>query len=88
MSTSIWDTEVQAILDGAKLQTSRSIPFDELGPLEMVAWRLGMAPCAGFVAALSSEQEHNLVQRALELLGPHPAPIVRRVILIAAERPR
>src|SRR5436305_3751789 len=29
MSTSIWDTEVQAVLDSAKLQTSRSIPFDD-----------------------------------------------------------
>ena len=30
MSTSIWDTEVQAVLDGAKSQTSRSITFDDL----------------------------------------------------------
>lgn len=64
----------------------RAVLFDDLGPMDMVAWRTGLAPCASFVDALSPPQRDRLAQRALELLGPNPPPIERRVILIAADR--
>lgn len=64
----------------------RVVPFDELGPIDMVAWRTGMAPCAAFVAALTQDERARLIERALELLGADPPPIERRVILVAAER--
>lgn len=79
-----------AVVEGGGLRPvdveHRSVPFPELGARDMVAWRLGMAPCSPFVAALPSPQQDELVRRALDLLGPRPPAIVRRVILIAAQR--
>ena len=60
------------------------VPFPEIGPRELVAWRLGMAQIAPFVAALTEVARASLERRALELLGPDPEPLVRRVILLAA----
>jgi hypothetical protein len=62
----------------------REIPFPDLGPLDMVEWRMGLAQCAGFVEALDHDTRHSVVGRALELLGRDPEPIVRRVIFLAA----
>jgi hypothetical protein len=52
----------------------------------MVAWRLGLAHCAPFVATLDAKRRSRLVARSLDLLGPDPIPIVRRVIFVAAAR--
>ena len=60
------------------------IPYPELGAGDMVAWRLGLAHCAGFVAALDPAARHRLVERAVAVLGPDPPPLVRRVIFLAA----
>jgi hypothetical protein len=62
------------------------IAFTDLGPNDMVAWRMGLAHCAAFVAGLDSKRRERVIARALDLLGPNPVPIVRRVILIAAAR--
>ena len=62
----------------------RTVVFDELGPDDMVDWRTGLAPCAPFVDALSPSERIALRRRALELLGPNPPPIERRMILLAA----
>jgi SAM-dependent methyltransferase len=62
----------------------REIAFPELGPADMVAWRMGLAQSAGFVEALDPETQHMVFERALGLLGPDPEPIVRRVIFLAA----
>jgi ubiquinone/menaquinone biosynthesis C-methylase UbiE len=60
------------------------VTFSELTPLDLVAWRLGMAHTAPFVAGLDRLRRDDLVQRALDLLGPDPPPLVRRVIFLAA----
>lgn len=60
------------------------IEFNELGPTDMVAWRMGLAQSASFVAALDHEGRKRVTTRAVELLGPDPVPIVRRVIFVAA----
>jgi SAM-dependent methyltransferase len=62
------------------------VPFPELGPADMVAWRLGLAQCAGFVAALDPAARDRIVERAVEELGADPEPLVRRVIFLAAGR--
>lgn len=62
----------------------RDIELAELGPVDMVAWRMGMAQSAPFLASLSAADRAGCTERALELLGPDPAPIVRRVIFLAA----
>jgi SAM-dependent methyltransferase len=60
------------------------IPFPDLGPAALVRWRLGMAQSASFYDALDDQQRQAVEQRASELLGPHPEPLVRRVIFITA----
>jgi SAM-dependent methyltransferase len=60
------------------------VAFPDLTPLDLIAWRTGMAHTAPFVTRLDPSQRHALVARALELLGDHPPPLVRRVLLLAA----
>jgi SAM-dependent methyltransferase len=62
----------------------RDIEFPDLGPADMVAWRMGAAQSAGFVEALDPDTQRLVVGRALSLLGRDPEPIVRRVIFLAA----
>jgi hypothetical protein len=62
----------------------RAITFPDLGPVDMVAWRMGLAHSASFVEALDTETHDRVVQRALALLGRDPEPIVRRLIFLAA----
>jgi SAM-dependent methyltransferase len=70
----------------AFLVERHEVPFAELGPTDMVAWRLGLAQCAGFVEALEPADRARVVERAVEVLGPDPSPVVRRVIFLAAGR--
>jgi SAM-dependent methyltransferase len=62
------------------------VVFDDLGPNDMVAWRLGLAQCAPFMATLDDAARVDVGARAIELLGPTPPKITRRVIFLAAER--
>lgn len=63
------------------------VTFDDLGPSDMVAWRLGLAQCAPYLAELEEHERRDVTARAIELLGPNPPPITRRVVFIAAEAP-
>ena len=58
----------------------RAVRFAELGPAELVAWRLGMAHLAGFLAGLDPESHHRLEQEAINELGSDP-PILERSVL-------
>jgi SAM-dependent methyltransferase len=62
----------------------REIRFPDLGPVDMVAWRMGLAHSASFVEGLDPETRDAVVRRALALLGRDPEPIVRRLIFLAA----
>ena len=68
-----------------RLVERREIAFPDLGPADMVAWRMGLAQSAEFVETLHPETRRTVVERALGLLGPDPEPIVRRVIFLAAD---
>jgi ubiquinone/menaquinone biosynthesis C-methylase UbiE len=59
------------------------VVFPDLGPPDLVAWRLGMAAVAPFVATLTAEQRHRLEARALELVGD-AEELVRRMIVFRA----
>jgi hypothetical protein len=50
----------------------------------MVAWRMGMAHCAGFVETLDPDARRLAFARALDLLGADPEPLIRRAIFLAA----
>ena len=60
------------------------VAFPELRPEDLVAWRMGLAQSAPFVDELSPGLRADRVRRAVELLGPDPPPLVRRVIFLAA----
>jgi ubiquinone/menaquinone biosynthesis C-methylase UbiE len=59
------------------------VPFPELGPDDLVTWRLGMAQHAPFLAALTPDQRRSVRRRALALLGD-PPPLVRSILVISA----
>ena len=68
------DAEVEAV----------RVPFAELEPHDLVAWRLGLAQHAPFVAALGPDERDALVRDALSRLGDNPPPLVRSVLLLTA----
>jgi SAM-dependent methyltransferase len=57
--------------------------FPELGPADLVSWRLGMATVAPFLAGLDPDTRRGVAADALERLGD-PPPLVRRMVVIAA----
>lgn len=63
-----------------------AVPYPDLGPADLVAWRLGMAQVAPFVASLPEAARRDVESRALELLGPTPEPLVRRIIILEVRR--
>jgi SAM-dependent methyltransferase len=85
-----WGTvaEATAVVERGGLEPVRverhEVAFNDLGPNDMVAWRIGLPQCSTFVATLDADRRDRVIERAVESLGPDPAPIVRRVIFIAA----
>jgi SAM-dependent methyltransferase len=63
--------------------TEVRVPFADLGPRQWVAWRLGMAQYASFVAALTDATRQQIVGDALQALGDDPPPLVRSMMVIA-----
>jgi SAM-dependent methyltransferase len=77
---------VQAVAQavGLDVEVQRvEVPFPDLEPTDLVAWRLGMAQLAPFMARLRPSARRQVVRRALELLGPDPEPLVRRILVIS-----
>ena len=60
------------------------VPFPDLTASDLVAWRLGMAQIAPFMAGRREETRQQVVARSLELLGPSPGPLVRRIVVLVA----
>jgi ubiquinone/menaquinone biosynthesis C-methylase UbiE len=59
------------------------VAFPELDAADLVAWRLGMAHTAPFVARLDPAVREDVVDRALEMLG-EPPTLVRTIIVLTA----
>jgi SAM-dependent methyltransferase len=82
-----------ATVDGARRATVTAglaadvrrveVDFPELDAPQLVAWRMGMAQLAPFLAARTAVEREGVRSRALELLGA-PEVLVRRMIVIAA----
>ena len=64
---------------------ARSVALAELGPAELVGWRLGMAQYAGFVAGLEPASRVALEDEAIAELGSDP-PTLRRSVLFLEGR--
>lgn len=63
------------------------VPFPELDAGELIAWRLGMAQHAPFVAGLPPEERDALVVEVLARLGNVPLQLVRSVVVLSATKP-
>jgi SAM-dependent methyltransferase len=57
------------------------VAFPELSPGDLVAWRLGMAPTAPFLAGLAPAARARVRARALALLGATPPPLQRSIVV-------
>ena len=62
------------------------VSFPDLGARELVAWRLGMAQHAPFVAGLSPDDRALVAAEAEARLGDTP-PLVRSILVLGAIRP-
>lgn len=51
-------------------------------PVELVAWRLGMAHLAPFVAGLTPALRRRLIDAALDAVGSHAEPVRPRVLVL------
>jgi SAM-dependent methyltransferase len=60
------------------------VPFPELDAADLVAWRLGLAQHAPFVAGLSPERRRAVVVDVIERLGDQPPPLVRSILVLTA----
>jgi ubiquinone/menaquinone biosynthesis C-methylase UbiE len=63
------------------------VPFPELGTDDLIAWRLGLAHHAPFVAQLSPDDREAVAADARALLGDASPPLVRSVIVARAITP-
>ena len=59
------------------------VPFPDLLPRDLVAWRLGMAQHAPFVAQLPADERPKVVEEAVARLGEAP-PLVRSILVTRA----
>lgn len=63
--------------------TEIDISFPDLDATDLVAWRMGMAHNAPFVATLGTAERDAVVRRALHALGDAPT-LVRRIVVLTA----
>jgi SAM-dependent methyltransferase len=63
------------------------VPFPHLGVEELVAWRLGMAQHAPFVASLAPGEQRALIRDAVARVGPEVPTLVRSILILGAVTP-
>jgi demethylmenaquinone methyltransferase/2-methoxy-6-polyprenyl-1,4-benzoquinol methylase len=59
-----------------------TVDLPDLTPADLVAWRLGMAQSAPFLATLAPAARARVHTRARHLLGPTPPPLRRSTIVL------
>jgi len=73
-------------LAGASAEAVR-VPLPDLGPEDLVAWRLGMAQIAPFLATLAEPERDAVRADAVRRLGDDPPVLVRSFIVICWQAP-
>lgn len=61
-----------------------AVDLPDMTPRELVAWRLGMAHVAPFLATAGADVRDRVESRALELIGDDPPPLRRSIVVYAA----
>lgn len=77
------DAAAEAGLAGATV-AHVSVPFPDLDAGALVAWRLGMAQHAPFLAGLPPQEREVIAADARARLGSPVEPLVRSILVIAA----
>ena len=77
------DTAAAAGLTTAHVE-HLNVAFPDVSPEQLVAWRMGMAQYAHFIARLSPGERAALASAALGHLGEDPPPLVRSIIVLTA----
>ena len=62
----------------------RRVPFPQLSVGDLIGWRLGMAQHAPFLTALGPGAVAAIRAEALEVLGSHPPPLVRSMVVVTS----
>lgn len=75
------DAAREAGLDGGAEQLQVEIPG--LSADDLVTWRLGLAQAASFLADLDPATRQAVRRRARRLLGDHPPPLRRSIVVFA-----
>ena len=60
------------------------VPFPDLAPADLVAWRLGLAQHAPFVATLGAAERAEVQATAVAGLGPDVPVLVRSMVVVVA----
>jgi len=68
-------------LRGAEV-THTNVAFPDLGPRDLVEWRLGMAQLAPFVSDLHPQERDALAEDAIARLGAKPPMLVSSLIVL------
>ncbi|MGQ0521113.1 MAG: class I SAM-dependent methyltransferase [Actinomycetota bacterium] len=63
------------------------VPFPDLDALDLVAWRLGLAQHAPFVARLPPAERDAVAVDAVRRLGDQPPTLVRSMLVVRAVTP-
>lgn len=61
-----------------------NVPFADLSPEQLVAWRMGLAQYVAFIARLPAAARAALTSEALTRLGSNPPPLARSIIVLTA----
>jgi ubiquinone/menaquinone biosynthesis C-methylase UbiE len=77
--------ELGEVLPGARADAVR-IGFPDLDAEALVAWRLGMAHVAPFVATLPPHERALMAQEAIDALDG--TPLVRSIVIVSWRKPR
>lgn len=82
--------QAAAVVHDAGLEaevTTVRVPFPDLGPRDLVAWRLGLAQHAPFVSRLGPGARVQVEADALARLGVEVPTLVRSMVVVVAVRP-
>jgi ubiquinone/menaquinone biosynthesis C-methylase UbiE len=66
---------------------SIQVPLPELSATDLVAWRMGMAQFAPFLATLDDHRRQDVAEAALGLLPDDVPPLVRSIVVLTWRKP-
>ncbi|MGQ0745101.1 MAG: class I SAM-dependent methyltransferase [Acidimicrobiales bacterium] len=63
------------------------VPFPDLSPADLIAWRLGMAQHAEFVAGMDPSEHHQMVAELITSFDEETPQLVHSLVVLSTRRP-